>query len=218
MLITFVYTIICFAAIPSVLASKPIIFRDLPCKFSLAASDVTRHNANSTGAPLVLGQFSGVADGATYEVTSTYASYPCNIYPTLSLTNGSLRAYRASGAWLTNATAVTSGGLLSWYTSPLFDHGAASVYTAVHRLRSARLPVLAAYGLDDLWYLCPQTGTPLQTSVFFDVSKAHPNSNEQQLDHLHKCWNIKLHLVPILGPREFPPGYCTRTNNHFAEC
>ena len=36
--------------------ATPTIYEDLPCKFSLAAWNVTLDNANSTGAPLVLGQ------------------------------------------------------------------------------------------------------------------------------------------------------------------
>ncbi|KAF8153494.1 hypothetical protein K438DRAFT_1987629 [Mycena galopus ATCC 62051] len=49
-------------------------------------------NENSTGAPLALGQDDAIEDGATYEITSTYALYPYNVYPTLSLSNGSQQA------------------------------------------------------------------------------------------------------------------------------
>ncbi|KAJ7834218.1 hypothetical protein B0H14DRAFT_3871440 [Mycena olivaceomarginata] len=180
-----------FLWISAVLGTKPAIYTDLPCKFSLAAWNVSRHNDNSTGVPLVLGQTDAgaVADGASYEVTSTYASYPYNTYPTLSLSNGSMRAYRASGAWLTNATAVASGGPLTWYTSALFDRDAARIYTAHgHDLR------LAAYGVADRWYLCPFSGTLAQTSVVFNVSRA--SSAKEDFDS-RRCWKVRLHLVPV---------------------
>ncbi|KAJ6534438.1 hypothetical protein DFH09DRAFT_976789 [Mycena vulgaris] len=178
----------------TVLTKKPSIYTDLPCKFSLAAWNTTRHNANSTGLPLVLGQY-GANDGPTYEITSTYASYPDNVYPTLSLSNGSLRAYRASGAWLTNATAVASGGLLSWYTSPLFNHDAARVYSAVQSPKTGRLRVLAAYDVHDRWSLCPLNATLRQTSVVFNVSadQGVPNLG---FDPRH-CWKVRIQIVPM---------------------
>ncbi|KAJ6574384.1 hypothetical protein B0H19DRAFT_1063348 [Mycena capillaripes] len=104
-------------------------------------------------------QTSGLNDGASYEVTSTYASYPYDIKPTMALVNGLLRAYRASGAWTANATAVTSGGVLSWYTSELFDHDVARIYTAIQHHGTSGLHAHAAYGFDDLWSLCLFDGT-----------------------------------------------------------
>ncbi|KAJ7933342.1 hypothetical protein B0H13DRAFT_1856114 [Mycena leptocephala] len=193
MLTSIVSTLIFIAALPSILGSTPIISQDLPCKFSLAAWNVTWHNANSTGSPLLLGQ---LADGTTNEVTSTYASYPYNVYPTLSLTNGSLRTYRASGVWLTHATAVTSGGLLSWAD-----------------LGPTRLPALAAYGFDDLWSQCPETGVPVQTSVFFNISDVGI-----KVEQSRKCWRVRLHLVPV-GSSKYLQSFLTRTNNKFSpEC
>ncbi|KAJ7890748.1 hypothetical protein B0H13DRAFT_1538077, partial [Mycena leptocephala] len=122
----------------------------------------------------------------------TYALYPYNVYPTLSLTNGSLRTYRASGAWPTNATAVTSGGLLSWYTSMLSDRPPASIYPAVmvQCQGPTRLPALAAYRFYDLWSQCPETGVP--TSVFFNISDVGINVEQSR-----KCWRVRLHLVPV---------------------
>ncbi|KAJ7719343.1 hypothetical protein DFH07DRAFT_707712, partial [Mycena maculata] len=90
-----------------------------PPRFSLAAHNVTRRDVNSTGLALVLGEY-GATDGASFEVTSVnprILSYPYNVHPTLAISNGSLRAYRSSGAWLTNATATTSDGPLLWFTS-----------------------------------------------------------------------------------------------------
>jgi hypothetical protein len=113
------------------------------------------------------------------------------------LSNGSLRAYRASGSWLTNATAVTNGGLLSWYTSTLFDHDAARIYTAVQHHGPSRLRVLAAYEIDDLWALCPFEGALGQTSVLFNVS-ANLEMGRQHLGfNPRRCWEVRLHLVPV---------------------
>ncbi|KAF8153512.1 hypothetical protein K438DRAFT_1863829 [Mycena galopus ATCC 62051] len=127
---------------------------------------------------------------------NTYASYPYNVYPTLALSNGSLRAYRASGAWLTNATAALSGGPLSWYTSVLFNHDAARIYTGVE-YDEASLRVLAAYGIGDMWSLCPFGGALSQTSVVWNVSVS-VNSSAQQWDFNPKsCWEVRLHLVPV---------------------
>ncbi|KAF8153515.1 hypothetical protein K438DRAFT_1687845 [Mycena galopus ATCC 62051] len=185
-----------FLYLGTVLGTAPVIYSDIPCKFSLAAWNVGRRNENSTGAPLVLRQDGAVEDGASYEVTSTYASYPYNVYPTLSLSNGSLRAYRASGTWLTNATAVPSGGPLSWYTSALFNHNAARIYTGVE-YDEAGLRVLAAYGIDNMWSLCPFGGALSQTSVVWNVS-ASGNGSAQQWDfNPGSCWEVRLHLVPV---------------------
>ncbi|KAJ7176990.1 hypothetical protein C8R46DRAFT_1246234 [Mycena filopes] len=207
-------TILCLTTSTSALAHAAavrdgptgiIISHTLPCKFTLAAHNVTLPNANSTGVPLVLAPLPGtIADGASYEITSTYSnSYPNgNPYPTLSLTNSSLRAYRASGAWLTNATApptTPGGGPLLWYTSVLFDREAAGVFEAHTGAASTTpnstfkdaggksLPRLAAYGAAHLWSLCPTPGPQTQTSeVFFNVSRERD-----------ECWKVTLHLVPL---------------------
>jgi hypothetical protein len=126
----------------------------------------------------------------------TYASYPYNIYPTLALSNGSLRAYRDSGAWLTNATAVVSGGLLLWFTSALFDHDAARIYTAMEDPNTHRLRVLAAYGVHDRWSLCPLKDMLGQTSVVFNLSaEAGTNLGFDP----RRCWLVKIHLVPVVN-------------------
>ncbi|KAJ7454409.1 hypothetical protein FB451DRAFT_1518019 [Mycena latifolia] len=178
-----------------VIGKKSTIYRDLPCKFTLAAWNVNRPNANSTGVPLVLGQDSAT-DGASVEVTSTYASYPYNVYPTVSLSNGSLRAYRASGVWITNATTIASGGLLSWYTSALFDHEAAHIYTAVQEHADPhRLRVLATHGVHNRWSLCPFDGPLGQTSVVFNVS-ADVGMPRLGFDP-RLCWKVKIQLVPL---------------------
>ncbi|KAJ7710609.1 hypothetical protein B0H17DRAFT_1223749 [Mycena rosella] len=138
-----------FSPAITVLAKKPTVFTDLPCKFSLAAWNVTRHNTNSTGAPLVLGQ-----DGESEKYVSlpniyrpkTYASHPYNVYPTVSLSNGSLRAYRASGAWLTNA--ATPRPLQAAASS----HGTPARFsTATHRASTALCSTRTPQGVCAFW-------------------------------------------------------------------
>jgi hypothetical protein len=67
-------------------SGKPAIYTDLPYKFTLAAWNVTRPNANATGVPLVLGEkglffwqplgsptyltYPGANDGASFQLTS----------------------------------------------------------------------------------------------------------------------------------------------------
>ncbi|KAJ3490101.1 hypothetical protein NLI96_g1685 [Meripilus lineatus] len=74
---------------------------DIAYNFTLAAYNTTFPNANSTGSPLVLGQ-AGAIPGASFKVLSTYASYPYNEYPNLSL---------LSGALIPNARGVIAGGV-----------------------------------------------------------------------------------------------------------
>ncbi|KAF8906692.1 hypothetical protein CPB85DRAFT_870014 [Mucidula mucida] len=127
------------------LSKNAVAHTTLPFKFTLAAHNKTLPNANSTGAPLVLGW----GGASTFEITSTYASYPYNEYPSLSILNGSLRAYRAYGEWITNATEVISGGTLGWITSRMpssFESPATSF--SVHE-EQRRL--LAVHGIAHLW-------------------------------------------------------------------
>ncbi|CAK5276475.1 unnamed protein product [Mycena citricolor] len=166
---------------------------DLGCRFSLAAWNMTEQYTNTTMMPLVLAN-NAPFDGPSYEITSTFASYPVNVYPTLSLVNGSLRAYRASGAWLTNATAVQNGDLLTWYTSPLFNHDAARIYSVVQS------PVgmsLSAYGEAGLWFLCSIQSkfTPPMMSVVFNLTR---DSHVDVVDP-DACWSTRITLVPVAG-------------------
>ncbi|KAJ6481189.1 hypothetical protein DFH09DRAFT_1393583 [Mycena vulgaris] len=198
-MLTLVHFVIFLFSATTVRAKNPLVFNDLACRFSLSAWNMTFPGVNSTGLPLVLGE-NGANDGPTSEITSTYASYPSNVYPTLSLSNGSIRAYRASGAWLTNATAVASGDLLSWYTSPLFDRDAARIYTAVQSPGTGPFHALAAYGVDDQWSLCPLNDTLGQTSVVFNISADMGVAN-LRFDP-RQCWKVRILLMPV-GSREF---------------
>ncbi|KAJ6628343.1 hypothetical protein B0H10DRAFT_1990941 [Mycena sp. CBHHK59/15] len=188
----------CLSSSAAIVTKDPIVYEDLPCKFSLTAWNLTGPNVNTTGVPLVLGQ-NGATDGASYEITSTYATFPYNIYPTLSLSNGSIRAYRASGAWLTNATNVESGGLLTWYTSALFNTDAARIYTAL-QFANTTFRVLAAHGYHSLWSLCPFDGPLGQTSVLYNVSADTGITFPPAMNlgfSPRSCWAVRIYLVPL---------------------
>lgn len=50
------FGLLVYVALPWTEARSKITFADLACNFTLAAVNLTLPNANSTGAPLVLGQ------------------------------------------------------------------------------------------------------------------------------------------------------------------
>ncbi|KDR79329.1 hypothetical protein GALMADRAFT_243321 [Galerina marginata CBS 339.88] len=166
----------------------------LPQNFTLSALNTTLPNANHTGAPLVLGQ-NGASTGISFYVTSTYASYPYNDYPSLGLVNKSLRAYTTSGAWRTNATEITSGGTLGWVTTTLYTHAAPEIYSAV-KLPAYEYSLLAVHGFHDLWSLCPFPGTYPQTNVVFNASAANPPPPSLGFDP-EECYKVVINIVPI---------------------
>ncbi|KAF9043840.1 hypothetical protein BDZ89DRAFT_943366 [Hymenopellis radicata] len=184
-------TAVAAAAVP---LSGNAVATTLPFKFTLAAHNNTLPNANSTGAPLVLG-WGGASTGVSYEITSTYASYPYNEYPSLSILNGSMRAYRSSGEWITNATEVISGGALGWVTSrmPLNSAPPAASFS-VHEVRRT----LAVYGIAHLWSLCPSYAFRGQNKVVYNVSQdARP---EIVGYHPEDCYAVTLHVVEDAEP------------------
>ncbi|CAA7270341.1 unnamed protein product [Cyclocybe aegerita] len=165
----------------------------LPHNFTLAAVNVTLPNANRTGAPLVLGQ-NGASSGISFYVTSTYASFPYNDYPTLAMRDGGLRAYTSSGRWITNATEVRSGGTLGWVTTTIYAAPAPKVYSAV-RVPAYKHHLLAAHGFHNLWSLCPFHGTYPQTNVVFNVSEAIENP-PPTFDPT-KCYPVRINIIPV---------------------
>ncbi|PPQ95789.1 hypothetical protein CVT26_015889 [Gymnopilus dilepis] len=167
---------------------------NLPFKFTLAALNTTLPNANNTGAPLVLGQ-NGADDGIEFYVTSTYASYPYDDYPSIGLVDGSLRAYRADGSWNTNATNVTSGNELGWVTTTLYTSSGPQVYSAV-RLPAYEHPILAAHGFHDLWSLCPFPAPLPQTNIIFNVTADVVNPPPFQLFDPADCYGV---IITILA-------------------
>lgn len=165
---------------------------NLSYQFTLAALNTSLPNTNDTGAPLVLGQ-NGAIDGATFEVTSTWASFPYNDYPYISLTGGSLKAYRSSGVTITNATAIQSGGELEWVTSSFYGSNPGTSYSAV-TTQSGKYAVLAAFGNTDLWSLCPSRAFRGQNNVVYNVSSvASPYASYVPSD----CYKVTLNIVPL---------------------
>jgi len=181
-------------ALPCIGAPAKVALANLPCNFTLAAVNLTLPNANSTGAPLVLGQ-AGATDGMTFEVSSTYYSYPYNDFPTLELVNNSLRAFERTGTVsITNATSVTSGGTLNWETSTYYSSPAAQNYAAVWN-SGDEFAVLAAYEITDLWSLCPFSGFRGQTNVVFNVSADVPPPPYLGFDPAD-CYPVMLNIIP----------------------
>ena len=127
----------------------------------------------------------------------TYMSYPYNDYPWLALVDSSLRAYTKAGRWITNATAVSSGGTLGWVTSRLYSQPAAKAYTGV-QTPAGEFPLLAAYGITDLWSLCPFFGPRGQTNVVFNVSADMPPPPYLGFDPA-TCYEVKINIIPFCG-------------------
>ncbi|KAJ7852419.1 hypothetical protein B0H13DRAFT_1904638 [Mycena leptocephala] len=188
MLTSIVSTSICIAALPSILGGTPIISQDLPCKFSLAGWNITWHNA----IPQLSPAFGATRRWKTARPTKSIdiCFVPLQRLPDALPNQQLLRTYRTSGAWLTNATAVTSGGLLSWYTSVLLIARCEHLpghYGSTSRADSAACP-----------RCCPETGVPVQTSVFFNISDVGINVEQSR-----KCWRVRLHLVSVGSSNTF---------------
>ncbi|KIY47722.1 hypothetical protein FISHEDRAFT_44837 [Fistulina hepatica ATCC 64428] len=164
----------------------------LPFNFTLAATNLTLPNANSTGAPLVLGT-DGASTGLEYYTTSTWYTYPYDDYPTLGLLDGELQAFTKEGEWITNATSLTSGSAMLWMTSRLFSVPLFSEYSAVGNdsasVNNITYYSLAVFNHTDLWSLCPDGGVGGQTIVVYNVSAA--KSGE-----FTDCYDVNLNIVP----------------------
>jgi hypothetical protein len=180
------------------LGSSPPIFDDgltydtLSYNFTLAAVNKTLSNANETGVPLVLGQ-NGAIPGAALYVTSTYASYPYNDYPLLSLSSSSLRAYTKTGAWITNATSFISDSNtpLRWLTTSLGSTGYGTNYSAILS-PGDEFAKLAVLGRKDLWSLCPFGHTERsQVNLVFNVSGDGAASGYAP----DECWEVDVNVV-----------------------
>ncbi|KJA22576.1 hypothetical protein HYPSUDRAFT_67037 [Hypholoma sublateritium FD-334 SS-4] len=172
----------------------------LDYNFTLSAVNVTEPNANLTGAPLVLGQ-AGAIDGESFYVTSTYASYPYNDYPSLGLIDNTLRAYMKDGQWLTNTSTVQSGGTMSWYTTSLYTQVAPEIFTAL-KTPFATHALLAVYGISDLWSLCPFSGAYAQTNLIFNVSGDATTPPPPYLGFdIEQCYAVLVNIIPVAPPR-----------------
>ncbi|KAF8637051.1 hypothetical protein AX16_010906 [Volvariella volvacea WC 439] len=169
---------------------------ELSYRFTLAAVNVTyTPGANSIGAPLVLGQ-NGVSGGIAFHVTSTYYSYPYNSYPSISLTNSQLKAYRSDGTTMTNSTMSTSTNpitgftrtSLSWWTSSIYTGPGPQVFSALlpDPASTGSYPLLAVYGDADNWSLCGTGNYPLaQTNLYYNVA-----ANDD-------CYRVRVNILPL---------------------
>ncbi|KAJ3772809.1 hypothetical protein FB446DRAFT_642862 [Lentinula raphanica] len=162
--------------------------------FTLAALNNTLPNANSTGAPLVLGS-DGAIDGESFYVSSTYASYPYNDFPSLGLVGGNLRAYFPDGSWSTNATAL-SGYALSWGTSTYYSSPASTAFSAVSD-GSSDYPILAVNDVTNLWYLCPSDAPRVpQNTLYFNTTTIPSQSGVSGASPV-ECYSVTVNMVPV---------------------
>ncbi|KAJ4480739.1 hypothetical protein C8R41DRAFT_489087 [Lentinula lateritia] len=161
--------------------------------FTLAALNNTLPNANSTGAPLVLGS-AGAIDGESFHVSSTYASYPYNDFPSLGLVGGELRAFYPDGTWETNASAPLSGDTLDWGTSSFYSTPASTAFSAVS---DGTFPILAVNEIADLWYLCPSDAPRVpQNSLYFNTTTIPSQSGVSAASPV-VCYSVTLNMVPV---------------------
>lgn len=112
----------------------------------------------------------------------------------MSLNNGSLRAYLPSGFWMTNATAPRSGSPLGWVSSTLYSRPAETVFSVVHA-PAGRLPMLAGYGREDLWSLCPFQGFRGQTSIVYDVEKDDGIPPSSIGFDVRDCYAVEIYVI-----------------------
>ncbi|KAJ4483870.1 hypothetical protein J3R30DRAFT_1844026 [Lentinula aciculospora] len=162
--------------------------------FTLAALNTTLPNANSTGAPLVLGAAGGI-DGGSIEVTSTYASFPYNMFPSLGLQEGNLLAFSDQQILHTSANVPLLHGSLDWFTSSIYNSTGSAAFTAASG--SGDFSVLAFNGSADSWYLCPSDapGKP-QNSVYYNTSTIPSLSGASNAQPV-ECYSVTLNMVPV---------------------
>jgi len=170
--------------------------------FTLAALNVTLPNANTTGAPLVLGQ-AGAVDGAEFEALSTWASYQFNQWPSLTLTNGGLTGNMDPPN--TQGTTVSGGAANStevgFETTSFEGHPSAPspVFCGVADTDPAGggtgFPQLALNGHTDLFSLCmtgPAGSPGSQNNVVYNASAT--NSAGFIFD---TCYSVVLQMINL---------------------
>jgi len=159
--------------------------------FTFAAYNLSQPNANSTGAPLVLGNLTG--PGGPYDVMglTTYHSWPHDDYPVWTLDSGFLNPhYYIPDTMNTSAGPVTAGGALNWYvsTGPLSEQPQA-IYCAVNTTYSP-YPILAVNEEPFGFSLClVVTGTLSQYHVIWKEDPAIQSYSD--------CYPVSLHMVSL---------------------
>jgi len=169
---------------------------DTAQNFTLAAVNTTLANTNAVGVPLVLGQ-AGAVDGAEFEVLSTYASYPYNDFPSLSLISGALIPNSATGATSADAN-VTSGGVVTFVTTSLDLPTPAQIYCAVADIdpeEGSPYPILSVNGDTDGFALCLNSDGPLaQNNIVWQPTE--DNGDEYLYD---TCYPVNVQLLGLNG-------------------
>ncbi|KAH9895827.1 hypothetical protein C8Q73DRAFT_453470 [Cubamyces lactineus] len=163
-------------------------FDEVP-SFTLAAYNATGPNANSTGAPLVLGT-AGAIDGAEFWHFITEASWPyANTYTSISLVNGTLIP-NGEGTTPAQATTVDAGNSLEFVARNSAEPSkGAQIYCAVADTDPAGHgtghPFLAVNGDTDSFSLCQST---FENVVWY---KAAPNRGYDY----DSCYPVKVQLI-----------------------
>ncbi|KAI0764149.1 hypothetical protein BD413DRAFT_483041 [Trametes elegans] len=99
--------------------------------FTLTAWNVDGSNDNSTGVPLVLAS-GGATSGGSFLRLATWASYPYNQYPTLSLADGTLIPNAPEGVTPAKASNVDDGAQLGFVSNNNVNPAdGAKIYCAV---------------------------------------------------------------------------------------
>lgn len=162
---------------------------DVANNFTLAAWN--EQSTNSSGVPLVLGQ-AGAIDGASFKVLSTWASYPFNQWPSLTLSNGGLVGnFEREGVNPAIGGSVSSGSFPGFIVST--EAGApAPIYCGVASTDPAHggYPQLAVNGSPDLFSLCPTSGT--QVNIVYNATADNFGTYK-----FEECTPVKLHMLGL---------------------
>ncbi|RDX40628.1 hypothetical protein OH76DRAFT_1412848 [Lentinus brumalis] len=161
---------------------------DTATNFTLAAWNTTLPNANNTGVPLVLGQ-AGAISGAEFKVFSTFASFPFNQYPSLSLDKGRLIPHGTDVA-PAKAGTVPDGSEPGFIVSNDSDpEQGAQIYCGVADIDPAGHgtghPFLAVNGDTDSFALC-KAGT--QNNIVFKPAAGKGYD-------LSSCYAVKVQII-----------------------
>ncbi|OBZ72803.1 hypothetical protein A0H81_06940 [Grifola frondosa] len=165
---------------------------DIAYNFTLAAYNSTGTNTNSTGVPLVLGQ-AGATTGEEIKALSTYASFPYNDFPNLSLLEGALIP---NGQATASDANVTAGEPPNFVVTNLNPPAPAQIYCAIADTDPAGggtgYPILAVHGDPDSFSLCATGTSPrAQNNVVYKAS-----ANALGYD-FSSCYPVRLQLVGL---------------------
>ncbi|KAI0933310.1 hypothetical protein AcV7_004817 [Taiwanofungus camphoratus] len=168
---------------------------DTASDFTLTAYNLTLPNANTTGAPLVLGSGpAGTSGQASVAVLVTYASYSRNDWPgpNMTLASGALTPAPEGGLVASN-TNVTAGDAVSFIvTDPQFSSPGPQIYCAVPQTDESDLEwvALAVNGDTQDFSLCTTVDGSAQDNVIYHATV----DNGGQYDY-DSCYSIRVQLV-----------------------